>query len=421
MMPAMESPVRTAAFFLVFSPTLSLAGGVVAGERLAVGVHTDGSLCDAEGTACVLYDPDGPEGPIPLGSDLLLPGRPFETWAVQYGGPGGARTLVAGGPDRVGAGAPLDWAPPGRVEDLAFVEGTAEWDDLDVRVAVDLPVHGDVFWITVDLTAKRSLSDVAVSRTVDADPDWFVNGSYGSAVQAEGAIASAGSRRDEARAIALAVDGGQARLCGGWCTRPDEVRAGDTGEDDGDRVIGVSTVPTDLAEGATLRVRFAYGLGATMAEARERAGAAMLVDDLDGDGLTEAEGDCDDRDPDTGPGASELPDGRDNDCDGSTDEDTVLSDDDGDGVAEIDGDCDDSDDRVKPGADPVEGVADADCDGLADDAAFRDGSQPDGWGESLDDGISSGCSATGVAPVSTWLLLAMGGLMSGLRRRRCAR
>lgn len=410
--------MRTVPFFLLFSPTLALAGGVISGERLAVGIHTDGSICDADRSTCVLYDPDGPGGPIPMGSDLLLPGRPFETWAVQYEGPGGAETLVAGGPDRVGSGAPLTWSAPQQVEDLVFVQGTASWEDLEVQVTFDLPVDGDVFWITVDLTARRALSDLRVSRTVDADPDYFINGSYGSLVQAEGAIASAGSRfSDQARAIAVGVSGGQAGLCDDWCSTPDQVLGGDTGEDSDDRVIGVSTLPTDLAEGQTLRVRFAYGLGVDTAQARERTAGAMLVDDLDGDGLTEADGDCDDRNPDSGPGAVEVADGSDNDCDGAIDEDTIVSDDDGDGFAEVDGDCDDEDDRVKPGADPVEGVADADCDGLADQDAFQDGSRPDGWGESLDDAVTGGCSSSGAVPVWPVFLLAL----IGLRRRRCAR
>jgi hypothetical protein len=70
-------------------------------------------------------------------------------------------------------------------------------------------------------------------------------------------------------------------------------------------------------------------------------------------------GDCDDdpRDvnlngvPDgyvTHPAANEIPDFRDNDCDGSVDEGTSNGDDDGDGFTEAGGDCDDTDPMISP-------------------------------------------------------------------------
>ena len=51
-----------------------------------------------------------------------------------------------------------------------------------------------------------------------------------------------------------------------------------------------------------------------------------MIDTLDrDDGLTEEEGDCDDRDPATNPTGQEFPDGLDNNCDGQIDEGTSLS------------------------------------------------------------------------------------------------
>ncbi len=90
--------------------------------------------------------------------------------------------------------------------------------------------------------------------------------------------------------------------------------------------------------------------------------------DDDGDGLSEADGDCDDGDPDISPDADEVANGVDDDCDGQVDEGTDAFDGDGDGVSPLDGDCDDGNPAVFPGAPPqCDGVPDNDCDGLPDD------------------------------------------------------
>jgi hypothetical protein len=112
------------------------------------------------------------------------------------------------------------------------------------------------------------------------------------------------------------------------------------------------------------------------------------AEDLDEDGYTEAQGDCDDRDPAVNPGADELCNGIDDDCDGYTDLGAVdatewHADGDGDGygcftcvttsceqpkgrVAD-NTDCDDEDASVHPGAEELCDGVDSDCDGQSDE------------------------------------------------------
>lgn len=88
--------------------------------------------------------------------------------------------------------------------------------------------------------------------------------------------------------------------------------------------------------------------------------------DADGDGWTTCDGDCDDSSNVTYPGAPELCDGLDNDCDGTVP--TNEADADGDGYRVCSGDCNDSNDDVHPGAAEVCSTPfDDDCDGYVNE------------------------------------------------------
>jgi large repetitive protein len=146
------------------------------------------------------------------------------------------------------------------------------------------------------------------------------------------------------------------------------------------------------------------------------SGGDTAVEDADGDGFT-ADDDCDDGDASVYPGATEVCDGRDNNCDDEIDEDVETTfyadaDEDGYGNAEnpIDDcsmpsgyvsdarDCDDGDVNIHPGAAEVCNDADDNCDGAIDEGvsttyyADYDG---DGYGDVTDTRDACGTAPSG--------------------------
>ncbi|MFN7142260.1 MAG: MopE-related protein, partial [Myxococcota bacterium] len=104
--------------------------------------------------------------------------------------------------------------------------------------------------------------------------------------------------------------------------------------------------------------------------------------DFDGDGWTTNAGDCDDEDAAIHPGATELCDAIDNDCQGGVDEGFDV---DGDDYRTCDGDCDDADPTRHPGAPEDEDRRDDDCDYLVDEGTPAFDDDGDGWTERAGD------------------------------------
>ena len=103
--------------------------------------------------------------------------------------------------------------------------------------------------------------------------------------------------------------------------------------------------------------------------------------DDDGDGFTENAGDFDDADAEVFPGALEVANGVDDDCDGIVDDNTDVFDDDGDGFSEVAGDCDDTDPYFAPGTAELEDGLDQDCDLIVDEGTDAYDDDGDGFSE----------------------------------------
>ena len=101
-------------------------------------------------------------------------------------------------------------------------------------------------------------------------------------------------------------------------------------------------------------------------------------------------GDCNDDNSAVHPGAEEVANGVDDDCDGVIDEGSTAFDDDGDGYTELGGDCDDSDPLVSPvGIEVCGDEVDNDCDSYVDDE--DDDTDEDGDGFSSCEGPEQDC------------------------------
>jgi len=94
--------------------------------------------------------------------------------------------------------------------------------------------------------------------------------------------------------------------------------------------------------------------------------------DQDGDGYSFCGSDCNDGNPDIHPGAEEICNGLDDNCDeeGLIDEGTSCFDDDGDGQTEDEGDCNDANPDINTMVDEImSNGMDDDCDGVVDSGA----------------------------------------------------
>lgn len=162
-----------------------------------------------------------------------------------------------------------------------------------------------------------------------------------------------------------------------------------------------------------------HGLPDLRAALAERCGCA----DADGDGaFAVACGgtDCDDSDPKIRPGAVEVCNGHDDDCDGVVP--TIEIDADDDGVLLCADDCDDADPTIAPDLPEIcDDARDNDCDPRTDDAGVTC-VEADGWTGAADEAAGAeqaeGCGCGASDGRGTGVLLLGAALLLALRRRR---
>ena len=107
--------------------------------------------------------------------------------------------------------------------------------------------------------------------------------------------------------------------------------------------------------------------------------------DLDFDGFSPFEGDCSEGDPNIHPNVEEVFNGYDDNCDGLIDNNTEGYDDDEDGLTELEGDCDDYAAEVHPDVEEVENGYDDNCNGFIDEGSDSFDDDRDGYSEAEGD------------------------------------
>ena len=240
---------------------------------------------------------------------------------------------------------------------------------IDIQLQSIVLARADVLIQDFTITTDETVSYVKLGRTVDADQDEWLSGTRATVNDAGlGYASSMGAYDERTLAIGGAVLGGdlgQGGVCT-WCDSVSDMEGTDTTSSSGDQQAFVVVDGGTLHEDEAVTIRFIYAFAVGEEAAQDLALEMLSLDDLDGDGLSLDEGDCDDLDPDTYDGATEIIDGRDNDCDDPSTRTRSRPMTTATASAKQMATATMRTTAFFPGAEPVDGVTNADCDGVAD-------------------------------------------------------
>lgn len=231
----------------------------------------------------------------------------------------------------------------------------------------------DLWWLDLRLTAGSPAKDAGSDSDTDGSTGDFgpFGGPYGAWRDQDGDgspdVFDCADHDADSYAYADEIDDDVDNDCDGSV---DEGLPDDTG-DTGDSGDSGDTAETDIVE-----------TGETGDSGPDTDVGPV---DLDGDGF-DSTVDCDEHNRATWPGAPEIPDHADNDCDGRADEGTAYGDNDYDTFTLGDGDCNDLVADYWPGAKEETGSngLDEDCDGVDDYGRSNVDADGDGYAESAE-------------------------------------
>ncbi len=283
----------------------------LATDRVAIGLAEDGSMGNRAAGVGLRADPDGPEGPTPVGGDWLAARAAVEGWVIEADGVADSNFAASGQ-----TSVTLDWEAPGEGS-MAWRHAAGSTDRYDVETWVAIPPGRSLVWTRLRLVPRADLGGVSVARIVNPDPDAWLNGSTMALLTADDDVVTAESSED-GRALALSAAGGEAGWCTD-CTTPAELTVGTWSATNNARV-GVRTTLGDVDADTPIVVDHVYAFGIGADAAASLAWEAAADPDPDADGVG-GDDDCAPWDDTVAPGLPEADDGRDNNCDGIADED----------------------------------------------------------------------------------------------------
>ena len=253
----------------------AVAGQIVAGDYLRVGVDTSGGLIDDAFTVGIDYDITGTSTWTTW--DFLKPGSPFEFYSIGIGGVwdnagytlgnpfGGVTTDTSSGAmnSTRTTGSALSGTPPGLdfVQDLSYHDG-------DEIIA---------FMVTLTNTTNDPMYDVVYARGLDPDQDVYAGGGYETDNEIPG-----GAWSDLVYASAPVTDWTigiwsdssyphQPSVDAGWDTNPYALLAYHH-DGDFDYTINMAWDIGTLAPGASAAIEFEYRIGETRYEVEDPDG-----------------------------------------------------------------------------------------------------------------------------------------------------